>query len=194
MDGFGIPAEVLINLALGIGLSAACGFRVFVPFLFMSAAVQAGYLDLSDGWTWIGSIPALIVFATATVLEVTAYYVPWLDNVLDTIATPAAIIAGIIVTAAMVSGMSPLLTWTLAAIAGGGTAGLIQSGTVMLRGMSSAATLGAGNALVATAELFGSVALSILAFVLPWVSVLLVLVVLVWIWRRVSRRRSPGVA
>ena len=85
MDTVAGPAfEILLSLAIGIGLSAACGFRVFVPFLVMSIAAQAGYLELASGWEWIGSLPALITFAIAAVLEVVAYYVPWLDNLLDT--------------------------------------------------------------------------------------------------------------
>ncbi len=188
VDSLTVSAELVMSLALGIGLSAACGFRVFVPFLFMNVAAQAGYLDLAEGWSWIGSIPALIIFATATILEVTAYYVPWLDNLLDSIATPAAIVAGIVATAAVISGMSPLLTWTLAAIAGGGTAGLIQTGTVMLRGMSSTTTFGAGNAFVSTSELFSSVMLSMLPFVLPWLTVVFVALLLLWVWRRIGRR------
>src|SRR5215204_4144976 len=119
--------EILLSIAIAIGLSAACGFRVFVPCLVMSVAAQAGYLQLASGWEWIGSTPALIAFALAAILEIAAYYVPWLDNLLDTIATPAAVVAGVVATAAVVSGMSPFLTWTLAAIAGGGAAGLIQT-------------------------------------------------------------------
>jgi hypothetical protein len=37
--------------------------------------------------TWLGSDAALVAFATALVVEIGAYYVPWLDNALDTIAT-----------------------------------------------------------------------------------------------------------
>jgi len=83
----------MLSLAIGIGLSAACGFRVFVPFLVMSIAAQAGYLQLANGWEWIGSTPAIIAFAVAAILEIVAYYVPWLDNLLDTVATPAAVVA-----------------------------------------------------------------------------------------------------
>lgn len=184
--------EILISVALGIGLSAACGFRVFVPFLVMSVAAQAGYLELASGWEWIGSIPAMIAFALAALLEVSAYYFPWLDNLLDTVATPAAVIAGVVATAAVVSGMSPFLTWTLAAIAGGGAAGVIQTGTILLRGMSSATTMGAGNFAVSTGELVGSLFLSILAFVLPISTLILVLFLMVWIWRKLRRRRVPA--
>jgi hypothetical protein len=190
MDTFTAPAfEILISLAIGIGLSAACGFRVFVPFLVMSIAAQAGYLELAPGWEWIGTTPALIAFAIAAILEVVAYYVPWLDNLLDTIATPAAVIAGVVATAAVVSGISPFLTWTLAAIAGGGAAGLIQSGTVLLRGMSSSTTMGVGNFAVSTGELAGSFILSVLSFVLPIFTLILVLFLVFWIWRRLNSRR-----
>jgi hypothetical protein len=190
MESISAPAfEILLSLAIGIGLSAACGFRVFVPFLVMSVAAQAGYLDLASGWEWIGTLPALIAFAIAAILEVVAYYVPWLDHLLDVIATPAAVIAGVVATAAVVTGMSPFLTWTLAAIAGGGAAGIIQTGTVLLRGMSSITTLGTGNFAVSTTELAGSVFLSVLSFILPIFTLVLVLFLAIWIWRRLRRRR-----
>ena len=190
MEPISGPAlEILLSLAIGLGLSAACGFRVFVPFLVMSVAAQAGYLDLAEGWDWIGSTPALIAFTVAAILEVVAYYVPWLDNLLDTVATPAAIIAGVVATASVVSGMSPFMTWTLAAIAGGGAAGIIQTGTVLLRGMSSASTFGAGNFAVSTGEFAGSLFVSILAFLLPVFTLAAMLLFIVWIWRRLRRPR-----
>jgi hypothetical protein len=191
MENMAVPAfEFILSLAIGIGLSAACGFRVFVPFLMMSIAAQAGYLELASGWDWIGSMPALIAFAVASILEIVAYYVPWLDNLLDTIATPAAVVAGVMATAAVVSGMSPFLTWTLAAIAGGGAAGLIQSGTVFVRSISSVSTLGTGNFAVATGEAVGSFIFSTLAFLLPFFTLFLVLALIVWSWRRIRGRRS----
>src|SRR5215469_6263095 len=97
--------ELLLSLCVGIGLSAACGFRVFVPLLIMSIAAKTGHLTLVPSFQWIGSDIALWTFAIATVLEIGAYYIPWLDNLLDVIATPAAITAGTIVTASMVGGM-----------------------------------------------------------------------------------------
>jgi hypothetical protein len=181
--------DLLLSIALGIGLSAACGFRVFVPFLVMSAAALTGHLELSEGWAWIGTYPALFALATATLLEVVAYYIPWLDNILDTVATPAAVVAGVVASAAVMTGMSPFLTWTLAAIAGGGAAGLVQTGTVLLRGLSTTTTLGAGNFAVATSELAGSAATSTLAIALPVLTLLMVLALVVWV---VHKLRRPG--
>ncbi len=132
--------ETLLAICAGLGLSAACGFRVFVPMLIMSIAVHAGHLHVSHGFSWIGSAPALVAFSLATALEVGGYYIPWLDHFLDTVSTPAAVVAGTIVTASMVTDVSPFLRWTLAVIAGGGLAGAVQGTTVLARIASTAAT------------------------------------------------------
>src|SRR5688572_12753348 len=144
--------QEMLSVFVGVGLAAACGFRIFVPLLVMSIAAVSGQLTLSPSFQWIGSYPALITFGVATVLEITAYYVPWLDNLLDSIATPAAVVAGTIVTASVVSGMNPYLQWTLAVIAGGGAAGLVQGATVLTRAASTTTTGGLANPVVATAE------------------------------------------
>lgn len=189
MFGFDVSGlELIFGLALGIGLSAACGFRVFVPLLIMSAASRGGFLTLADGFEWLGSYPALLTFAVATVLEILAFYIPWIDNALDAIATPVAVVAGTVVTASVIIGLDPWLQWTLAAIAGGGTAGLIQTGTTILRGMSSMATGGLGNFLVSTAELIGSFVTSLLAVLFPIIAVALVLALLILIFNRFNRR------
>jgi hypothetical protein len=175
--------DMLLGLIVGIGLSAACGFRVFVPLLGMSIASMTGHIHLASGFDWIGTWPALLSFATATVLEVGAYYIPWIDNIMDAITTPAAVVAGTIVTASMAGDMSPFLKWTLAAIAGGGVSGIVQLGTVAIRGTSSATTGGAGNFLVSTAELLGSMLTTLCAIALP----ILCLVAVVWICYKMAR-------
>lgn len=182
--------ETMLGLLIGIGLSAACGFRVFVPLLIMSIASHAGHLDLAPGFEWIGSNVAIAAFALATVLEIVAYYVPWLDNFLDSMATPAAIVAGTIVTAAMVSDMSPFLKWTLAAIAGGGAAGLVQTATVFTRGASTATTGGLANPLFATVELGGAFLTSTLAIWVPLVAIALFTVSIIFLYKKLAPRIS----
>jgi len=159
--------ETFVGIAVGIGLSAACGFRVFVPLLAMNLAALTGHLHLAPGFEWIGSYYATVAFATATVMEVLAYYIPWLDHVLDLIASPAAISAGVLATASVVTDMSPFLKWTLALIAGGGAAAIVQGMTVTLRAKTSALTAGTGNFLVSSAELAGSIVIAVLAILVP---------------------------
>jgi hypothetical protein len=169
--------ELLLSLCVGMGLSAACGFRVFVPLLVMSVAANAGHLQLAPSFDWIGSPMALATFGLATVLEVGAYYIPWVDNFLDTVATPAAVCAGTVVTASMVTDVSPFLKWSLAAVAGGGVAASVQASTVLARALSFTGTGGLANPLVATVELGGSVLTSILAVVAPVLAIMLVALV-----------------
>ena len=179
-----------MGLIIGVGLSAACGFRVFVPLLGMSIANLAGHLTLSPGFEWIGAWPALMGFATATVLEVGAYCVPWLDNLMDTMATPAAIVAGTIVTASQVGEMSPLLKWSLAAIAGGGVCAVTQTGTVLIRATSSGTTGGLGNIAVSFVELISAIAVTALAIIVPILCLLVMLVVFYKMARIILKSRS----
>ena len=175
-----MPApETLISIALGIGLSAACGFRVFIPLLIMSIAALTGRLTLASGFEWIGTVSALIAFGTAAVFEVSAYYIPWIDHVLDTIATPAAVVAGVIASASVITDLDPLLKWILALIGGGGAAGLIQGATLLLRMKSTAMTGGLGNFLVAGGEMMGSVVTSLLALLVPFITLALIAGILV---------------
>jgi hypothetical protein len=153
--------------------------------LVMSIASLAGHLTLAPGFQWIGSYPALITFSVATALEIAGYYIPWVDHALDTIATPAAIIAGTVVTASIVTGMSPLLKWTLAIIAGGGAAGLVQGTTVVTRAASTATTGGLANPLFATIELGGAAATSIAALLAPALVATLIVLVFVLFGRKI---------
>jgi uncharacterized protein DUF4126 len=187
--------DALIGIMAGLALSAAVGFRVFVPLLFTGSAARLGYLALTPDMAWLASDAALVALGAATVFEVSAYYVPWLDNLLDTVATPTAVVAGVMAWAAVTPELSPLLRWTLAVVAGGGAAGLVQSGTTLLRLHSSAFTAGFGNPVVATGELAGAVSLSVLAVLAPVLAAMLVVLVLVGLggfYRRATSRRNAA--
>ncbi|MBN2318960.1 MAG: DUF4126 domain-containing protein [Acidobacteria bacterium] len=186
-----MDSETLLSVIVGLGLSAACGFRVFVPLLVMSVASLAGHLTLSSGFEWIGSYPALLTFAVATVLEIAGYYIPWVDNFLDVIGAPAAVIAGIIAMASSVTDVSPFLRWSLAIIAGGGIAATFHALTGMTRAASSVKTAGLGNFILSTSEAAGATAFSILAIVLPLLGVALIAILLsvaCWPGRAVIRK------
>lgn len=176
--------QILLEIGIGIGLSAACGFRVFVPPLIMSLAAVYGHLPLTPEFQWIGTQEALVAFAVATCIEIAAYYIPWLDNLLDLVSTPIAIAVGTFITAALVHDTDPLLQWTIAAIAGGGSAGIVQSLMSTIRLSSTAITVGMGNPIISTLEAVGSMLLSVLAIWLPAVAVGLVAAGLIWVVRK----------
>ena len=189
--------ETLLSVLIGLGLSAACGFRVFVPLLAISIASISGHLTLSSGFEWMGTYPALISFAVATILEIAGYYIPWIDHFLDVVASPAAVIAGIIAMASSVAGLSPFLRWSLAIIAGGGIAATVQTLTGLTRLTSSSTTGGLMNPFVSTAEAAGATAFSAMALIIPIICVIILLIFLAlayWPGRAMLRRiRSKAV-
>jgi hypothetical protein len=187
--------EHLLSLALGIGLAAACGFRVFVPLLVMSAAAYTGHLELSTGFEWIGSLPALITFASATAIEIGAYYIPWVDHLLDSISAPAAVVAGAVVTASALTDVDPFLKWSLAIIGGGGVAGIFSGATTLIRGASTLTTGGLANPVFSTLEAVMALFLAVLAILLPLAAVALVFVLAYLLLKKLLRRaaRSPAV-
>ena len=192
--------EIILALALGITLSAASGFRIFLPPLAVSLAAISGNLELSSGFDWVGTYPTTIALGIATIVEILAYYIPVVDNFLDTIEIPTAIAIGTLLTAANLGDVNPLLQWGIAAIAGGGTAGIIETFTAMTRAGSTATTGGTGNFLVATAEALCSGILTFLAFTLPFLAAALVVGLLITAgvklpkfiaaWRRKKQRDS----
>jgi hypothetical protein len=185
--------ETLLGLCIGIGLSAACGFRVFVPLLVMSIASLMGWFEPMAGFEWL-TIPAVtMALAVATVFEIGAYYIPWVDNLLDTVATPAAMVAGTLATMAVSSGeMSQFASWAAAMIVGGGTAGAVQMSTVAIRGLSTATTGGIANPVLSTGEWIGAVVLSVLSFFAPVLVVVVILMMVIWMLRWIKRKKQDN--
>ena len=187
--------DLALSVALGIGLAAATGLRLFVPMLVASAAAYTGHLPLSENFAWLATLPALILLGVAAAVEILAYYIPGVDNLLDTLATPLAFVAGTIVAAAVMTDLPPMVKWAAAVIAGGGIAGLTQSVTTVVRAKSTVLTGTLGNPAIATAEFGGSLLVSLLALAAPLLT-LLAVVLLLWLavrWlRRISRSGQPS--
>lgn len=187
-----MESPMIISLFLGIGLAAATGFRIFLPLFALSLAAHFDLWSLNENWDWLGSSTALISLGVAMVAELLAYFIPWVDNLLDSMALPLAGIAGTAVMVATMTDMSPLITWALAIIAGGGTATAVKGATASTRLGSSVSTAGLGNPVVATVETAGAVGMSVLSFVAPLIAGILALLLLLglyWVYRKLRPRR-----
>lgn len=178
--------ETLLGIFVGIGLSAACGFRVFVPLLIINLASLSGHLQLSPDFAWMGSYYGTVAFGTATFLEILAYYIPWLDHILDLIASPAALIAGIIATASILTDIFPFLKWALALIAGGGAAATVQGITVAMRTKSTYLTAGTANWFISSLELIGSIITALLAIMAPILGIVLISLLCYFVIRKIG--------
>ncbi len=171
--------------------------RVFLPLFVLGLAGASGTIPLADGWTWVASPAALIGLGTAMVLEIGAYYVPWVDQALDVVATPAALLAGMVATASVLVDMPPLLKWAIVIVGGGGVAGLTQGASVLTRVKSGVLTGGLANPAVSTVEWVGALLLALLAVLVPVGALVLVVFVMFYIVRRAGRvvfgrRRLPA--
>lgn len=171
--------DLILSVVLGVVLAATTGFRVFLPMLIAGGAAYAGYLPLGENFAWLGTPAALLMLGIAAIVEIVAYYIPGLDNLLDTLSSPAALVAGTILSAAVMTDLPPMLKWTAAIIAGGGAAGLTQILTSVVRAKSTIFTGGIGNPVIATAELGSAALIPLLALAAPLLALALMLL-LVW--------------
>ena len=188
--------ESLLSIGVGLALAAAAGFRIFVPLLALSLAARAEWVELSPSFAWLATTPASLALATAMVLEIFAYYVPFFDNFLDTLSAPVAVLAGVVASSSLLTDLPPWLQYSIAIVGAGGTAGVVHASTSLLRLKSSAATAGFGNPILATLELAGSVLIAVLALLAPLIALIAVVMIVVMVSkRRKARRLDPaGVA
>jgi hypothetical protein len=186
----GITIETIISICLGIGLAASVGFRVFVPLFTLSLASYFNIWELNNSWQWIGSTAALITLGVATLVEILGYFIPYIDNLLDSITVPLATLAGTVVMLSTVADLSPVITWALAIIAGGGTAALISGATSTTRLASTATTAGLGNPVIASLETGTSVVMSILSIFIPALAIVLVVIILIIVFKFLKKFRS----
>jgi len=185
--------EIITAVAIGLGLAASCGFRVFVPMLVASIAAKLGLFPAAEGFQWLASWTAIISFGTATVAEILAYYIPFVDNLLDTITTPLAIGGGTLLLTSVLPIDNDFLKWAAGFLFGGGAAATVQGGTVMTRLASSKLTAGTGNAVVATGEHAASFGTSVLSLVMPLIiSAFLIVLITYFIFKyggRIFKRK-----
>lgn len=182
--------ELIASFFIGLGLAASVGFRVFLPLLALSVASYYDVVPVSESWQWIGTLPAMVALGAATLLEILAYFIPWFDNLLDTVALPTATIAGTAVMASTMVELDPFWRWALAIIAGGGTAGLVKGVSANTRLASTATTGGLGNPVVSTAETAASVGLSAISvFLWPLAAIIVIglLIGVVFFFKKLRR-------
>ncbi|MDX2047473.1 MAG: DUF4126 domain-containing protein [Chitinophagaceae bacterium] len=180
--------ELITAVCLGLGLSASCGFRVFIPLLVAAVAGKLGYLPLSQNFQWLAGWPAIICFASAGIFELLAYYIPFIDNLLDTLTTPLAVAAGTVLATSVLPVDNELLKWVTGIILGGGSAATIQTGTSVLRLASTKTTAGIGNKYIATGEHAAALGGSVLSLVIPIVIGAIVILLIIYILVKLGGR------
>lgn len=185
-----MTSDTIISIFLGIGLAASVGFRVFLPLFALSLASYFNVWELNENWEWVGSLTAVITLGVATLVEIFAYFIPWVDNILDSLAILLAAIAGTAVVVSTVANLDPVVTWSLAIIAGGGTATAIKGAGATSRLASTASTGGLANPLVSTMETGTALVVSTASIFAPIVAAVIVIVILIIVFR-IYRKLRP---
>lgn len=185
-----MTSETVISIFLGVGLAASVGFRVFLPLFALSLASYFDIWNLNDSWEWIGSLAAVVTLGAATAIEIFAYFIPYIDNLLDSFAIPLAAIAGTAVMVSTVVDLDPVITWSLAIIAGGGTATAIKGAGATGRLASTATTGGLANPIVSTVETGAAVVVTMASIFAPILAAVMVIIILILIFK-IYRRLRP---
>ncbi len=183
-----MDTELITAVAIGIGLAASAGFRVFVPMLVAAIAAKAGVMPLNESFQWLASWTSIAILGTATVVEIMAYYIPVVDNLLDTVATPLAVVAGTLLLTSVLPIDSELMRWITGAAVGGGSAAVVQAGSALTRLTSTKLTAGLGNPVVATVENVAATGTSILSLIIPFFIIALFLLLVIFVLTRIRRK------
>ena len=182
--------ELVVGICAGISLSAACGFRVFLPLLAVSIAAHFFGFKVNADFEWIGSWTSIVSLATATIVEIVAYYLPFVDSLLDFINVPLAFVAGAVVMSGVLPDVHPYLKWSIAGLLGSSAAGLTQLATTIIRGASTATTAGAGNNVVSSSEDVCATFFSLGAILFPLIAIVVVTIILCVLGSRAKRIAS----
>jgi hypothetical protein len=188
------------GILAAFGLSGAAGFNAWLPLLAVGLGDRAGWVNLDSPYDALSSVPGLIVVALLFVLDLIGDKVPALDSVLHAIGLVIAPASGAVLFAAQTDVTSDLNP-AVGALLGALTAGSLQAGRAAVRPFVTASTAGIGNPTVSAAEDGTALVMTVLAFALPVLAFLLVVVVLgllIWLglrarrWMRSRRRPQPG--
>ncbi|MCX6647275.1 MAG: DUF4126 domain-containing protein [bacterium] len=172
--------EIIFALLMGFSLAATCGLRAFLPLLIISLGAKAGFITLSSGFDWMASWPAIIVFGTATILEILGDKVPTVDHILDAGGTIVRPIAGAVAASSLIQGMNPLMTMVVGIIIGATIAGIVNAIKGTVRGLSTAVTGGIANPVVSIVEDGATALTGVLSLVVPYITAVGIIVALVY--------------
>lgn len=174
----------LIAFCLGIGLSAACGIRMFLPLLLIAVNQKFHLLETSYYVDWLDSNLALIILITATLIEISAYYIPLIDHILDVVNVPLVFVAGLLSMASILPDMPLYMDKILGLIVGGSTAVTINGLVGIGRLKSTTLSAGTTNPFYATIENIMTIVITILSFVIPVIIGIIVILIVTSSFKR----------
>ena len=187
--------ELVPSVALGIGLAACAGIRAWLPLLLAGALARGGFIELGASFRFISSNRALVLFAVATLVEIVGDKFPTVDHALDALSTVLRPAAGALLAASVMWQITDPLTAIALGVAVGAPSALVpHAAKSLLRAGSTALTGGLANPVLSLLEDVATVALFVLAVVMPVLVAAGLLLVAFLIVRRLARRPASPVS
>lgn len=174
---------------LGLGLASATGLRTFLPLLMLAVAAKFELFGvrLIDQMDWLSSWPAIAALAVAAVSEFAGDKIPAVDHALNAVGYVTRPVAGAVAAGSVFWAVDPTLAAVAGLVVGAPAALAFNAAQTGVRVGSTATTGGLGNPVVSFIEDVLSFVTVLIAFVLP-VLIPVALVVLAIVVFRLARR------
>ena len=188
--GIGLLAWITMIL-LGLGLAASSGLNTFMPLLMLAGAAKFHLfgIETSGAFAWLGTSAALGVLTLATIVEIAADKIPFVDHGLDAFGTIARPLAGWLAAASVFSGADATTAAVLGLIVGAPVALGVHAAKAGTRAASSATTFGLANPVLSVIEDAAALLLTFTALVVPLLVPLLLVVFCFLFWKLFQKAR-----
>lgn len=180
------------GLMLGLSLAATCGLRAFLPLFFIGLAGAMGKVELAESFQWMASPAAISCFGTAVVAEIVGDKVPAIDHALDSLGVVVKPTAAAVAAASMIQEFDPLLALTLGLVGGGAVAEVVHLAKAKTRLLSTALTGTLANPVLSVGEDLAALMAVVLAFLVPGLVLVGMVVLAAWLLRRWRRTRAQA--
>jgi hypothetical protein len=183
-------SEVLPSLALAVALAACAGLRAWLPLFLAAVLARLDWLALNESFDFLSSNQALILFGFATLLEIAADKIPAVDHALDAASTVIRPLAGSLLAASVLGWIEdPLAALALGIIVGAPSAFIPHAAKASLRTLTSTLTAGLANPILSLIEDVLTVALFVLAVIVPVLVLVMLFGASYFAFRRLKRNR-----
>ncbi len=192
----------MLELLTGTGLALSAGLNAYVPLLAIGLSARLlDFVTLPAGWAWLENPWVLLALGVLFVIEMVADKIPVVDSFndwLQTIVRPTsgglAFGSGSTATTLAVTDPAAFFSsnqWVPIAL-GVAIALVVHLAKASARPLVNVATVGLATPVVSAAEDVGSIAVSIMAILIPLLIILVIPVVAWLIWWTLRRRQRRG--
>ncbi len=191
--------DAILGWLMGGGLALSAGLNAYVPMVVLGLADHfiPGF-DLPEAWHWLSNEWVIVILLVLLLIEILADKIPWIDSINDIVQTVVRPAAGGIVFGASSGATTALVQDPAAFFQSNQWVPIVVGAALALgthvvkataRPVVNAATAGVAAPVVSAAEDVISVIMSVVSIVLPWLVIVCVLGLAIWLAIGIPRAR-----